>query len=45
MIELGAFMIVGFIFMIWFVIQWIRIDNKMLTKKEEWKDNPKWNWD
>ena len=45
MIELGAFVIVGFVFMIWFVAQWIKIDNQILAKKEEWKDNPKWNWD
>lgn len=45
MIELGAFVIVGFVFMIWFVVQWIKIDNQILAKKEKWKDNPKWNWD
>lgn len=45
MIELGAFVLVGFVFMIWFVIQWIRIDNQMLKKKEEWTEQPKWNWD
>ena len=43
-IEIGALTIVGLVCMAWFVVQWIRIDNQILQKKEEWKDNPKWNW-
>ena len=45
MIELGAFVIAGFVFMIWFVVQWIRIDNQNMKKKEEWRNQTKWNWD
>jgi len=45
MAELGAMGIVGFIFMAYFVIRMIKIDNENLKRMQAWKQADKWNWD
>lgn len=47
MIELGAFVLVGMVFLVWFIVRWMILDHQYYKKMEAWKENPnfKWNWD
>lgn len=45
MLEMGAFVIGGFVVMISLVVHYIKLDNEMLRRKEAWRQAEKWNWD
>lgn len=47
MFELGAFVVVGLVAAVWFIVRWAILDHQYYKKMEEWRENPnfKWNWD
>lgn len=46
MVELGACIIGGGAFLVWFIVRWAILDHEYFKQKEAWKSDPnfKWNW-
>lgn len=45
MLGLAAIIIGSFVAMVGLITSSIRMDNKLLKQREEWRKAEKWNWD